>query len=47
MSAVLGFILLIALITLVKLGVRRVFRGKQPVATARRAPAPGGSRRRP
>jgi len=46
MSAVLGFILLISLITLVKMGTRRLFRGKQPVAEARRPAAGGGSPRR-
>jgi hypothetical protein len=47
MAAVLGFILLISLITLVKMGTRRLFRGKQqPAVEARRPPGAGGSSRR-
>jgi hypothetical protein len=47
MSAVVGFIVLIALITVVKLGVRRLFRGKQPAVAARRPPSGAQGRPRP
>jgi len=47
MSAVVGLVVLIALITMVKIGVRHLFRGKQPAVAARRPPSGAKTRPRP